>query len=369
MSKELLQNVIDNGVKDNLNDFFLDISNNYKEIDDNLSGYDDERFSEFRTLGEMIFNHTEKLVVVTAEVANDLTERSGKKAQYEKAKKILKDYMKYDAGIFVFLDNTGCFRFSLVYGQAEGTKKSYSNFRRFTYFVSPEQTNKTFKDRVGTCDFSSLDLVKEAFSVEKVTKDFYKKIADWYFWAVQNVVFPKDVEQETNGRNNAVIRMITRLIFIWFMRERGLVSPALFDFLKIEKLLKDTSPNSSSYYKAILQNLFFATLNTKIEDRKFRFAKSYHGRNDDYMDHGVYRYEKYFCHQEDMLEIFKGIPFLNGGLFDCLDRRITQDGKNAEIRIDGFTDKEVGLSVTNLLFFADETEADLNDEYGTNNKK
>ena len=40
------------------------------------------------------------------------------------------------------------------------------------------------------------------------------------------------------------------------------------------------------------------------------------------MNHGIYRYEKMFYHQEDMLEIFKDIPFLNGGLFDCLDQHI-----------------------------------------------
>ena len=111
-------------------------------------------------LGEMSFGQTEKMVIVTADVGTDLTERSGKKAQYAKARKILKDYMKYDAGIFVFYGNSSNFRFSLVYGQAEGSKKSYSNFRRFTYFVSPEQTNKTFLQRVGGCDFSILNSIK-----------------------------------------------------------------------------------------------------------------------------------------------------------------------------------------------------------------
>ena len=87
------------------------------------------------------------------------------------------------------------------------------------------------------------------------------------------------------------------------------------------------------------------------------------------MDHGIYRYEDYFKNREDMLEVFRDIPFLNGGLFDCLDRRETQNEKNVEIRMDGFTDKEVGLNVPNFLFFSDETNADLNKEYGTINKK
>jgi len=369
MSRELLQKLIDDGVQDNLDSFSLNVSNAYREIEDDLSVYDDDRFTNFQALGEIVFNPNEKLVVVTAEVAADLTERSGKKAQYEKAKKLLKDYMKYDAGIFVFSDPAGSFRFSLVYGQAEGTRKSWSNFHRFTYFVSRDQTNKTFLDRVGGCDFSSLDVIKDAFSVEKVTKAFYKEIADWYFWAAKNVTFPEDAEKETTGRKIAVIRMITRLIFIWFMKERRLVSLNLFNKEKISTLLKSLQPNETTYYKAILQNLFFATLNTKIENRKFRFDQSYQGKNKDYMNHNIYRYENYFKNQEDMLVIFKDIPFLNGGLFDCLDQRVSENGQNIEVRVDGFTDKEVGLSVPNLLFFSDEVYANLNEDYGTKNKK
>ena len=369
MGKDLLKLVIDQGVRDNLNTFFLDVSNAYSEIEDNLSIYDDDRFANFQTTGEIVFNSNEKLVVVTAEVLGDLTERSGKKAQYEKAKKILKDYMKYDAGIFVFSDPTGSFRFSLVYGQAEGIRKSWSNFRRFTYFVSRDQTNKTFRDRVGGCDFASLETIKDAFSVEKVTKAFYTEIANWYFWAVRNVTFPKDAETEANGRNNAVIRLITRLIFIWFMKERKLVPPDLFKQEKISALLKSIKPDETTYYKAILQNLFFATLNTQIEERKFRFAQSYHGKNKGYMEHNIYRYEDYFKNQKDMLEIFKDIPFLNGGLFDCLDWSAKESGTGAEVRFDGFSDKEVGLNVSNHLFFSGEKEADLNIDYGTKNKK
>jgi len=370
MNNDLLQKVIDRCDKKNLNAFFYSVSKSFHEIDDDLSIYDEaDKFYGFQPIGEMSLGQAENVVIVTADIKSNLTNRSGKKDQYEKAKKILKAYMKYDAGIFVFIDDARNFRFSLVYGQAEGTKKSYSNFRRFTYFVSSQQTNKTFKQRVGECNYSNLDNVKDAFSVEKVTKDFYRQIADWYFWAVKNVSFPEGAEQETNGRNISVIRMITRLIFIWFMKERGLVSGLLFDQSKIASLLKSLKLNETTYYKAILQNLFFATLNTKIDDRKFRFKNSYNkGWNQDYMDHGIYRYETYFKNQDDMLEIFKDIPFLNGGLFDCLDRRYAIDGKNVEFRVDGFTDKEVGLSVPNLLFFADPVNADLNNDYGTNNK-
>jgi len=369
MSKELLQKVIDEGVEGNLNAFFYDVSNYYTEMDEDLSDYDDDRFTNFQAIGEIVFSAAEKLVVVTADVTGDLTERSGKKAQYEVARKILKSCMRYDTGIFVFSDTAGNFRLSLVYGTTDATRLVWSNFRRFTYFTSPIQTNKTFLDRVGDCSFSSLNVIKDAFSVEKVTKDFYRQIADWYFWAVQKSTFPKDADQEVDGRNNAVIRLITRLIFIWFMKERKLVSPDLFSQEAASKLLKSLKPDETTYYKAILQNLFFATLNTKIEERNFRFTDSYHGINKDYMEHGIYRYEDFFKNQEDMLAVFKDIPFLNGGLFDCLDWSAKESGMDREVRFDGFSDKEVGLSVPNYLFFSSEEEADLNTDYGTKNQQ
>ena len=173
-------------------------------------------------------------------VTRELSERSGKKAQYELAKKVIRD-LSMDAGIFVFIGENGAFRFSLVYASYLGTKVDYSNFRRFTYYVSPQLTNKTFRQRIGEGDFSSLESIKEAFSVEKVTKEFYQKISYWYFWACQQCQFPKDAEAEENGRQVAVIRLITRMIFIWFMREMKLVPNNLFEKSFFKAALKITT--------------------------------------------------------------------------------------------------------------------------------
>jgi adenine-specific DNA-methyltransferase len=370
MSEERLNRLIEDFSYRNLNLFFRGKCENYAETTEELPQYDEEgKFSDFQKLGEIRFDDGDRLVVTTSQVIKDLSERSGKRDQYDRAKKILKELAVYDAGFFIFHDDTGSFRFSLVYGQAEGTRKSWSNFRRFTYFVSKDQTNNTFRIRVGGCTFANLEAVKDAFSVEKVTEDFYRQIADWYFWTVQNVTFPIDAEAEDNGRNIVVIRLITRLIFIWFMKERKLVSPHLFEKSTASGLLKSLEPNETTYYKAILQNLFFATLNTKKDERNFRFAGSFQGKNTDYMDHGIYRYEGHFKNREDMLSVFKDIPFLNGGLFDCLDWSAKESGTGREVRFDGFSDKEVGLSVPNYLFFSDEKEVDLNEDYGTKNKK
>jgi len=170
-----------------------------------------------------------------------------------------------------------------------------------------------------------------------------------------------------------VIRLITRLIFVWFVKEKGLAPDALFDDREIRKILNDTDPRASTYYKAILQNLFFATLNTEMntpdkpDNRKFRGqAKGTGGRDQHYMVHSLYRYERYFTDPTEALRLFASIPFLNGGLFECLDK----DNPPKVIRVDGFSDRpDNPLHVPNFLFFSEERYVDLNTAYGTSGKR
>ncbi len=366
MSRDILDSIINDFDPEKFARFFREKNRSaFAPRKEELLHYDDEDFKSGLKLGEIAFTDA-KLIVCAFHASKQLSERSGKKAQYEKAKKILRSHPKYSAGIFIFYDTNGNFRFSLIYDIPHGNKRDWSNFRRFTYFVSadPEVTNKTFLKQIGESDFSSLEKIKEAFSVEKVTEEFYADIANWYFWAVQQSKFPKDVEAEENGRNIAVIRLITRMIFIWFMREKSLVPKHLFKDKSISAMLKEISPESSSYYQAILQNLFFATLSTKKDERKFRSEiRGYKGYNLDFGNQNVFRFQELFKNQEKLKNYFGEIPFLNGGLFECLD-----DKPNG-IYIDGFTAvKKNQPNVPNFLFISVEQKVDLNTVYGTKSK-
>lgn len=365
MSREILQDIIDDFQIERFNNFFRVKNRSFAPKKMELGQYDDKSFSNSNKLGEIDFSDEgQQLIVCTFESLKPLSERSGKKAQYEKGKRILKE-LQADAGMFIFYDKHGNFRFSLIYTNYLGKKRDWSTFRRFTYFVSPNLTNKTFLQQIGDGDFSSIEKIKKVFSVEKVTKDFYKDIANWYFWAVQNSKFPNDAEPKENRRNIAVIRLITRIIFIWFMRERELVPKELFQKKYISEVLRDCSPEQSTYYKAILQNLFFATLSTKQNERKFRSeTRGHKGYNPDFGNQYVYRYLELFINPDKIKDYFGEIPFLNGGLFECLD-----DKQNGNY-IDGFTStKKHQPEVPNFLFFSNEKDVNLNAEYGTRNKK
>jgi hypothetical protein len=90
----------------------------------------------------------------------------------------------------------------------------------------------------------------------ELNKRFYQEIANWYFWACEEARFPKAAGKDKKTRNAvSLIRLITRLIFAWFVKEKGLIPEDLFDKRKLAALLKATDPDASGYYKAILQNL------------------------------------------------------------------------------------------------------------------
>ena len=195
-------------------------------------------------------------------------------------------------------------------------------------------------------DFNSLhEAWKEALDTEALNRDFYKELFKWFEWAVSEAKFPT-TETKTLGPQEHVIRLITRLLFVWFLKEKGLVAEELFEETGVRDLLKDYDrKDGDSYYRAVLQNLFFATLNTEIEKREFSTEK-----NATHRDFSRYRFKKQINDPDKLLELFAQTPFINGGLFDCLDsEEATDDGG---FRIDCFSDKHYKkLSLPNRLLF------------------
>ncbi|MEA1965538.1 MAG: class I SAM-dependent DNA methyltransferase, partial [Candidatus Aerophobetes bacterium] len=200
MSKEILQDIIDDFSPEKFIRFFRQKNHSFTPLQESIDYYNDEDFSDGKKLGEIAFTPGEKLTVCSFKVNKDLTERSGKKAQYEKGRKILKE-IQADAGIFVFYDSEGNFRFSLIYQIPKGTKRDWNNFKRFTYFINPLSTYKTFIQRIGDGDFSTLEKIKDAFSLEPVTKQFYEELQNWYFWAMDEIEFPDDEDKDRENRN------------------------------------------------------------------------------------------------------------------------------------------------------------------------
>ena len=212
---------------------------------------------------------------------------------------------------------------------------------------------------------------QKTLDTSELNRRFFKEIADWYFWAVEQVTFPPDAGDNETVRNaTGIIRLITRLIFVWFLKEKDLVPDVLFEEDNLSKLLTSLDAQESTYYKAVLQNLFFATLNQEMNTPEKPNTRKFRGdRRQHYNITSLYRYKRYFKDPDAALRLFETIPFLNGGLFECLDKSAPDDAKTI-LRIDGFSDRDDNpLSVPNALFFSEPQAVNLNAVYGTKNSR
>lgn len=300
-------------------------SNDFFRIKQNLIvSSKNDQFVDMVQLGEFELEDNTKIVVISAKVLSPLSERSGRKNQYDVAKKILKDNgSRYNAGIFIYYDSKGDFRMSLVYAEYLGTKVDYSTFRRFTYFVSKEQKNVTFIQQVSPFNFLNLKQLKELFSVEKVTKEFFKKYRDLFIDTLEdfekNEVFQNTVvKTDISTSPDFVKKMMGQIVFLYFVQKKGWlgVRPnenwGSGDQTFLRTLFTACEKSNKNYFNDYLEPLFYKALAEKRGDDDF--------------------FEELNCR----------VPFLNGGLFESV-----YDWKNTNIYISNKT-------ICNLLDFFDQ---------------
>ena len=282
------------------------------------------------------------------------------------------------AFMFCFKENEAVLRFSYVseimaFKEDGKLGTEATDTKRYTYILGEGRGCRTAIEQFSKLKESAQNLsdVTEAFSVETLTKQFYKDLFEWYQWAVDdssNISFPNNTTTEADDREDIekkVIRMITRIMFVWFIKQKDLVPHKIFDPKFLKTVLKDFDPNSrtnGNFYNAILQNLFFATLNRAIVDEdgnKRKFATS--TKRD---IKTLYRYAEMFkISEEQVVDLFSDVPFLNGGLFECLDKTRYIDGVEVAYNYDGFSRNDHTFAdgrfkhravVPNNLFFEQE---------------
>lgn len=312
----------------------------------------------------------------------DITVGDNKKLENNKVgiQTIVRQYInQFEGALIIFhhqkVENQE-WRFSYV--EKRVNAKDSTSAKRYTYILGKHLPARTISDRFTYLedhkDILTLKDLTDAFSVEVLTKQFYDELFNWYEWACENVTFPiGDTTKDKNGKYNVkqtkeknelnLIRLITRLMFVWFIKQKDLIPSWVFDESELNKVLTEFKPESKkdgNYYNAVLQNLFFATLNKKIEDRAFADDKSI-SNNKQFGIKNFYRdnKEKTFFKESNsqIIERFKTVPFLNGGLFECLDKLVDDkdNKKNIEVFTDGFSREPNWMAfIPNNLFWQKE---------------
>ncbi len=329
-------------------------------------------------LGKISLSDGESVAVYEVELADNVN--------IERNRRGIRDMLTTDwrnighAGAFMFCHrkNESVLRFSYVsetwgFNKQGEYEKISTDTKRYTYLLGEGRGCRTAIEQFKILRDSkqSLSDITAAFSVEALTKQFYKDLFEWYQWAIEpssNITFPNNIITEDDDRDDIetkVIRMITRIMFVWFIKQKNLVPDRFFDVDFISTILKDFDPYSTTvgnYYNAILQNLFFGTLNRTIKDEDGNTRKFATSSKRDVKT--LYRYAEMFSiSEEEVVNMFAEVPFLNGGLFECLDKTKYADGVEQCYNFDGFSRNDARFAdgrfkhravVPNNLFFEPE---------------
>ena len=206
-------------------------------------------------------------------------------------RKLIQPYLKYDVdGAIAVFDDGNHWRLSYICDLKEGNTAA----KRFSYILGDEQGQyKTPIERLGKVAekngrFKLSDL-REAFSVDALSKEFFDEYHRHYDIIINEL---KGQGFEGATIHDYVKKMMGRIVFLHFLQKKGWLKGNL-------AFLRDLfffSPHQGDFLEQVLEPLFFGIFNTEKANREQLFkTKGW--------DMGL-------------LEDWKELPYLNGGLFE-----------------------------------------------------
>ena len=187
---------------------------------------------------------------------------------------------------------------------------------------------------------------QSVFSLQALNDQFYADLQAWFYYATQKIRLPfkPDYINEKENIKNFLVRLLARTLFCWFVKEKGLINNELLELTDWSgekyKLTNDIDDEDflqkNSYYRGILQNVFYNALNQKEKNsvKDFNWTK--------------------YLHSTFEIESFTKIPYLNGGIFDKLD----EDNARESI-------EDSVITIPNYLFYGIQTEETVRRGRGT----
>ena len=176
--------------------------------------------------------------------------------------------------------------------------------KRYTFLLGKNEPCTTaasrLKDLADKKTYGSIYLtdVTDAFSVERLNKEFFNGYKDQYKKFI-------DTLSDTKQHRDYVKKLLGRLVFLQFLQKKGWMGVPASNTKweggdkKFLSNLVERHINNERLLSDVFEPLFFGILNTKPEDRETLFID----KNWDIL----------------LLEEFSGIPYLNGGLFEADD--------------------------------------------------
>ena len=191
------------------------------------------------------------------------------------------------------------------------TKRILSNAKRFSFLVGKNEANHTAKQQVIplliNSDTPNVEDIEHAFSVEKVTNEFYQDYKKRFLelgYEINRVLdkdekIKREFERQNIETDNFAKKLMGQIVFLYFVQKKGWLGVGKDDdgnFLKwgegdkkfMRSLFEKKYCEYNNYFNDVLEPLFYEALAT---ERANNF------------------YSKFECK----------IPFLSGGLFEAMN--------------------------------------------------
>jgi len=298
----------------NTDNFILFTKNLFNEIDIEPreisvpSGFG-EHIKKFTYLGEYSDFQKRNIDVLVVELIGDTKVERARSFQRNLVAKFLKDNTK-DAGLVAFYssDNPD-WRLSFVKMDYRITDKGVkvevgTPPKRYSFLVGETEPSHTAQKQLFPIlnDRKNNPLIsefEEAFSVEKVTREFYEKYRALFEKLAKNLNKNKSFQiiasKENIDIDNFAKKLLGQIVFLYFLQKKGWLGVpgdkiwGQGDKLFLRTLFDKAKREKKNFYNDYLEHLFYDTLNNPRRDE---------------VDPA---YSRYFDSK---------IPFLNGGLFE-----------------------------------------------------
>ena len=332
------------------------------------------------------------LDVLVVELTSGHSVHSSRSAQRALLTRLLRQQQREAALAAFYCRDSGSWRLSFVHLTWEhgddGKVKTevLAPLRRYSFVVGRGEPVHTATSQllhlVELQRPPTLDEIEQAFSIERVTKEFYQRIAILFskLTGGQRRVGGKVVAYEAalhlpprvspEELQRFAVRLIGRLLFAWFLTKKHsdkgtpLMPPTLLSMEAVERSIN----SKQLYYHDVLERVFFEVLNTPVEQRKreyrstpwsqvpFLSSNLFEARDDDY----------YQVNATGQSEFYKSLTVPNAWLYELLDLfseyNFTID-ENLSVDVDLAIEPEMlGRVFENLL-------AEINPETGETARK
>ena len=278
-------------------------SNSPKKPPQNFS----EHIKEYYVLGRQ-----DDIAVLAVNLQKNKSVERARSVQRNFVKALIEDEIAVDGAIVAFYSDSVPEKWRLSFVRLDyefvigkGGQTKITPAKRYSYLVGENEPCATAYQQLfplfeNDSVSVTLDDLEEAFSVERVTKEFFDKYAEKFYqlkdYLENNSEFK--VESQAHGFNAEQFakKLLGQIVFLYFLQKKGWLGVGINsdwgtgspNFMR--KIFQDNESTGKNFFDEVLEPLFYTALNV---DRS--------RKNDLYP------------------RLNLRIPFLNGGLFEELD--------------------------------------------------